>query len=294
MKTIIYYFSGTGNTEKVAKNYQKYFEDQNIECQLERIEHIDNIKEINVEEYDFIGFGYPIHAFNAPKIVLEFAKKLKKCKGKKNYFIIKTSGEPLKLNNISSIKLKKILKKKNLILTNEYHYCMPYNIIFRHSDYMAYKMWKYASSLIPIDCQEIIDKKPVKLSKFFMGSFLAWIFRIEFIAGKINSKHYKINDKCIKCMRCVRTCPTGNITIEDGKIKFGKNCIMCMRCSFFCPTNAINIGMFEKWKVNGPYHFTKPENEENTTHKNYCKNSYKKYFKKADNKLANYDIKIEL
>ena len=283
MKILICYFSGTGNTKRVVDKYVEAFKSHGHEVDTFRVENRNF--NYNLEDYDKIGLAYPIHAFNAPAIIFDFIKKLPKLKDEKPLFIIKTSGEPLRLNNISSIKPMSILKKKNLRLTNEYHYCMPYNIIFRHTDSMAYKMWETAQKLIPIDAQEILDRKEVKLKKFPFARPLAFVFRIEHWGGRFNGKRYKVRDNCVHCNACVNICPTHNITVENGEFHFGKNCIMCMRCAFLCKQNAIKIGLFEKWKVNGPYTFQKPEKEEEDKHKKYCKKSYQKYFNRAEEKI---------
>lgn len=279
MKTLLCYFSGTGNTQKVVEKFASCYGEGEID--IFKIEKID--EELNLDEYDSFGIAYPIHAFNAPSIVVDFVKKIKKQKDKKKLFIIKTSGEPLALNNISSYKIKSLLKKRNFVLTNEYHIIMPYNMIFRHTDEMAYRMWQTAEKLIPIYHKEIVEGKPAKLKYIFMGHFIAWLFRIEFWGGRFNGKKYKVNEKCIHCGKCARMCPVGNIKIdENGKFHFGNKCIMCMRCSMLCPTNAIKIGWFEKWKVWGAYHFEKPSQQEENKHKRYCKNSYNKYFARAE------------
>lgn len=283
MKAIICYFSGTGNTKKIVDYYKSTLINSGVEVSLVNMEEP---AELDFSDVNFVGFAYPIHAFNAPSIVLKFAKAIKKQNNKVNYFILKTSGEPLKLNNVSSCKLKSLLKKRNFYLTNEYHYIMPYNMIFRHTNAMAYKMWETAKQVIPIDCNQIINNVPAKLSYVPLGRFIAWVFRIEHWGGRFNGKRYKVNSDCIKCNACVLKCPTKNITIdENGNFHFGKNCLMCMRCSFFCSKNAIKIGLFNGWKVNGPYNFLKPENEETDNHKKFCKKSYEKYFKNCQNKI---------
>ncbi|MCD8041135.1 MAG: EFR1 family ferrodoxin [Clostridia bacterium] len=288
MKISACYFSGTGNTKMVAEEAAKVF------TQLGHTAELINIDsgEADVTGCDILGIFYPVHAFNAPVIVLDFVKKLAPSDTKKKVFIMKTSGEPLKLNNISSLKIKKILKKKNYILTNEYHYVMPYNIIFRHSDAMAYRMWNTAKQLIPIDCKEILSGKESRLGYVFLGSFIAWIMRIEYFAGKVNGKRYKVTQDCINCNKCVNNCPVNNITVKDGKITFGKDCIMCMRCSFSCPVNAIKIGLFEGWKVNGAYSFKYTEEDDTQSHKNFCKKSYAKYFAKAESKIKGVKTEI--
>lgn len=284
---LICYFSGTGNTKKVVDEYVKSFQELGFETTLHNID--SGAFDGDISKFDLFGIAYPVHAFNAPTNVLKFAKTIKKLpkKSKKSFFIVNTSGEPLKLNNISSLKLKSILKKRGFRLTNEYHYCMPYNIIFRHTDNMAYKMWETAQNIAPLDCAEIVAGKESKLGYVPFGRFLAWIFRIEHWGGRFNGKRYKVSDKCLKCGLCVKKCPTHNITIENGKFKFGKNCIMCMRCSFHCPANAIKIGLFDKWKVNGAYNFDHFDENEEQTHQKYCKKSYKKYFDKNQKRLEN-------
>ena len=283
MKILICYFSGTGNTKRVVDKFAEYIKEAEHEVVLHRVEHEFNL---NIEDFDLIGFGYPVHAFNAPEIILNFVKKLKKLENKKDVFIINTSGEPLRLNNISSIKLTSLLKKKNMIVKYEYHYVMPYNIIFRHTDRMAYRMWETAKKVIPLDVKELLEKKPAKLKKVFMGRFLAYIFRIEHWGGKFNGKHYKALPECINCNCCVNICPTKNITVKDGSLHFGKNCIMCMRCSFLCQKNAIKIGFFNKWKVNGVYNFNNPGDTSEDKHIKYCKKAYQKYFKLSEERIA--------
>lgn len=283
MKTLICYFSGTGNTKKVVEYFGEQFKANGCDT---TIISIDKESQIDFTQYDSIGIAYPIHAFNAPSNVVAFCKNLPKLKEKKQLYIIKTSGEPLKINNISSTKIRHILKRKGFILNNEYHYVMPYNMIFRHSNAMAYRMWDTAQKLINVDCKEILAKKKVKLSFFPFPNLISWIMRIEHWGGRLNGTKYSVNEKCIHCGMCYRNCPTQNIKVdEDGNFHFGKKCLMCMRCSFFCPTDAFKIGFFNSWKVNGRYNFNDPDNHEQKSHKNFCKNSYKKYFKRSEKKI---------
>ena len=150
MKVILYVFSGTGNTLKVASLFKKYM---NADVTVYRISEKSG-KAPSPEEFDLVGIGYPIHAFNAPEPVLKFAKSLPEVSYRRA-FIFKTSGEGLHLNDCSSQKCIKILTKKGYDVTLERHVVMPYNMIYRHSDAMAKQMWIYAKAYVNLICREL-------------------------------------------------------------------------------------------------------------------------------------------
>lgn len=287
MKVAIYYFSGTGNTELTVKKWASEAKKYNIECDLFRFEEIID-KKINIDAYDKIGVAYPIHAFNAPRIVLKSAKKFVKSKTVKPFFAIMVSGEYMNFNHSSHLKLKSILKKKCLFLESEYHYLMPYNMIFRHTEKRAYEMYKTMNSLVELDVKDyLVNGKQHTLKKHKFVRPIIWAFRIEQVYGPFYGKMLKVNkDKCIKCMKCVNSCPLQNIEFKNDKFKFKWHCTLCARCSFNCPTNAFSTGLLQLWKVNGKYKFTEPKEVEIDKHPKYCKKSYIRYYKEAEERLS--------
>lgn len=293
MKITICYFSGTGNTQKVADCFAEYMENAGHAVKVFSIDGVMSQKHLSdellqsVSDCDLLGVGYPVYSFNAPPIVLAFAKRLPSLKTQKRAFVFNSSGEPLKLNNISSLKLCGLLRRRKYNVTNEYHYCMPYNIMFRHSDEMALKMWQTAQGLIPLDAEEMLQGKKRLLEKVRCGSFIAWVMRCEQCGGQLNGRMYSVSKECIHCGKCVKDCPTNNIRItKKGKFRFGGRCLMCMRCAHLCPKNAMRIGMFNSWKVNGPYTFAEPKTEEEKQHYNkMLTKAYEHYFADAENRI---------
>lgn len=295
MKTIIYCFTGTGNSLRVSKLYQEELGDTTIHLIRE-----DNKEIPNPNDFERVIFSYPIHGFNAPEIVLKFAKKLPNV-DKLPTYIVKTSGEGLHLNDCSSQKLIRIIKKKGFDVCIERHIVMPYNMIYRHVDPMAKQMWVYAKALSHINCEEIKQGKRYKVRQPVYKKWYAPIVRIEQPFAHIHGKAFKVDyKKCIGCNACINNCPTGNITKVGDKYKFGTKCVLCVSCSFNCPKSAIKPGIFNwGWKVNGSYHVEKLIKDENIEfpyingkEKGIYK-IYRKYYRECDKRLkeAGVDIK---
>lgn len=288
MKIAIFYFSGSGHTELCVKKWKSEAEAINIPTDIFRIEKT-NLEEIDFSQYDKVGIAYPVHAFNAPKNVWKFAKRINKMDEKKPLFVIMCSGEYLSLNHSSANKTRRILKRRNFVFESEYHYVMPYNLIFRHTEKRALQMYEVMNKIVPIDVKEyLVDNNPHKLKHLHFVGWFIFLIRIEQPFAPVNGKLFRVKkDKCIKCMKCVNTCPKNNIEFKNGKIKFHNHCVMCTRCCFNCPTDAIRIGILNSWRVNKPYAFKPLEIEEKDRHPRYCKRAYIRYFDEAAKRIDN-------
>lgn len=278
MKVLLCIFSGTGNTLKVGKKLAEELEGYGCETDIYRI--CADSPMPSIESYDVLIVGYPVHAFNTPTIALDFLKKLPLASGK-NTYIIRTSGEPLRLNDASSITPRRILAKRNYKVLGEFSYVMPYNIIFRHSDGMVARMWRSAQLRIK---QNAADIAVLKENKQRVGPFkraVSFTLRIEHSAMPFIGKRFKAGDRCKGCGVCSSLCPKANIKIENGKPKFGKQCIGCMACAFGCPVDAIKISLLNGWRVNGKYSFDGVPAEDDEVC-SYCRRSYLRYFHESE------------
>ena len=260
MRILFLLFSGTNNTLKIARLLASDFALKGHVSEIVNI-NIDTPL-IDISNYDLVGLGYPIYAFNEPRFFWRYIKRLQLCKNVK-YFIFKSSGETLALNNASSRRIIRKLRNEKCDLLGDYHFVMPYNIHFRFDDAFVKEIMIYNRKLSKILVENVIKGKKSFLKTNILYNFLAWAIGIQRPGATINSYLYRTDmNKCIKCMKCVRDCPTHNIYYEDGKIKFRHSCQMCMRCSFFCPVDAISIGYINAWRVNGAYRFFEIEKNE--------------------------------
>lgn len=272
MKIDFYIFSGTGNTRRVCTLLAEHLKKLGNDVTLQQLNN-DALAETAA---DCVVIGYPVHAFNAPKPVLNFLKRLPDGQNKPIY-LIQTSGEPLKFNNAAFSHPGHIAKRKGYRVMGGFSYVMPYNIIFHHSDGMAARMWNVVKLRAPLDASIIADKAYHLNKANLFERIVSFTLRIEHPAMPILGRHFKVTKDCIGCGLCERQCPQKNITLQDGKPVFGTSCIGCMGCAFFCPKNAIRISLLDGWRVNGAYRFNEEPSGDGQICK-YCRKSYIKYF----------------
>lgn len=285
MKAAFYSFSATGNTKRICGLFAGELKKSGYETEYFAIRQ--GADYAPPSGFDLVFVAYPVHGFSAPRIMIDFAKGLPDGKGQ-GYYIIKTSGEPLRANDASSSGLRRKMSAKGYEFKGEFHYVMPYNMLFRHSDKMVALMWRAALNTVPRDAAlaaaggERFPEVPAH------ARAIRGMLSFEHGGMRILGKFFRVDrDKCISCGKCVKLCPLGNITMSsDGKIRFGNKCMGCTACSFHCPQDAIKIGAMNRFKVNGPYSFS--DDTDGITAEDvcdYCHDAYIRYFEAHGIKL---------
>lgn len=279
MRALFCVFSGTGNTLKVSERLAEELRIYGVEADIYNVRAGAGLPDIS--GYEMLLVGYPVHAFNAPASVLSFLKALPRAENTPAY-VIRTSGEPLKLNDASGITPHRLLNKRGYEVKGEFSFVMPYNIIFRHSNQMAARMWQAAELRIKKAAAEIaVGQGEIAKINLFQR-LIAFVLRIEHTAMPYIGRFFRTTDACVGCGICAGECPQNNIKMQDGKPKFGKTCVGCMACSFVCPKDAVKIAILNKWRVNGKYSFEgKPATDDEVC--DYCKKAYLQYFEESEN-----------
>jgi len=88
MKSVVIYYSQTGNTEKVAQAIQGGIQSVAGQCDIAKVKEAEVN---NLVEYDLIGIGAPVFGFREPGNVAIFLKRMGPLSGK-NCFIFDTHG----------------------------------------------------------------------------------------------------------------------------------------------------------------------------------------------------------
>ncbi|MHA1340051.1 MAG: EFR1 family ferrodoxin [Promethearchaeota archaeon] len=296
LKILILFFSGTGNTEYIARyiennlkvliekasnNEEKKY-NQIVEISRNMLEKFDPNDVLN---YDLICLGFPIFELNSPVIVQEFLEKLPNIAigdSQKNIGVFFFATMGFASGNAFRKNYKKI-KNKGYIFLGGKSFKMSGSdgliMMKKEAKYVQNALKKNYESLPKVDefcnhifntLRSILDGKTINQLKikphFSILDFLfGWIFHLVYlILIKYMKKKYYADEKCTYCQLCIKICPVNNISLheENGKkrIVFGDKCIFCLRCINQCPAAAIQIGKYTvgKFRWHGPKNDFKP------------------------------------
>jgi len=251
MKYLLIYYTGTYNTRFLTAKLRERLESEGNE--VTAIEINAEAKVCDTSGYDYVGLSYPIYGFNPPAPFLKYLHKLRFSAGQK-YFIYKNSGETFAMNNASSRRILRFMRRAKAEFAGEYHFVMPYNIHFEFPEEFIHQLVYEDKKLMDVMLHNLKNGIAPTLKTNIVYNVAAFFVSIQALGGPINSFMYTVDDaKCNKCGLCVKMCPEKNIAIKKGKVCFSHNCDMCMRCSFYCPKKAIQIGFLKGWRIHDYY-----------------------------------------
>ncbi len=239
MRTTIYYFTGTGNSLKIAK----ILSDKLKECELVPIAKVwedDNL----ASSSEKVGFIFPLYYAGLPKIVYDFLSKIELAKSNYFFSVITYAGD---INTTPLQQIETILNTKSKTLSAGFHILMPNNYILGydvHSEARQKEYFEEANKNIETIRKtvekneknlgkEIFEKRRIKSEKFNKD------FR-ENVYG--SDKSFYAEDTCTSCGICVNICPVNNIVLVEDIPQWQHKCQQCLACINFCPEKCIQFG----------------------------------------------------
>ena len=238
-KICIFCFSGTGMTRYVVEKLKFGLEEQQAQADIFDLANT-RIADVALESYDALGIAYPIHSFNAPKIVIDFARSLPQVNSLPA-FIISTAGEYAAINFAAAKYVTRILHKKGFDVFYDRQFIMPCNFIIKFDADKVQQLLSEISSQVPTAVQEIINGAPFKQQSNFLARMMTFVGRGEWFGAKIMAKFYYTNKDCTHCSICADNCPNRNISVGKDYVRFHWHCGLCMRCLYICPRKALKV-----------------------------------------------------
>jgi len=250
----IYYYSGAGNTEFIAKALRKRMQEQGVDVRFMRI--TDRAAADFDSEVDTYLIGFPVYALQAPPSVRSLIEHLPRSDKPIAFFCTKAMASA-----DAVLELSRVAEEKGLTTVAVQEFYMPGTdmlgvaaqkgswlekvLLFFHSRHIGRKLDRFLIRIQRHKKVKLRHKWYVHLAPFIPQR---WKDAFYDQYTRYVPDFYSEPDTCIECMKCVNDCPRENIRF-DGQILFGLDCDMCLRCLHHCPTEAIQIGEMTRGTV---------------------------------------------
>ncbi len=237
MSTVIYYYTGTGNSLWTAR----VLADQIGGADLIPMATFSGA--MPADKYDSIGLVFPVHMWGIPGFVINFLAKLEK--NPNNYYFAAAVNAGQVSNTL--IQLKNILKKNGITLATGIDIVLPSNYIpwggpgpanlIQKRIKAAENKLKLRADTIKMKKQSQVDKGPLWQRMLFTG-----LYKLTFNMIHKMDKDFSSDEKCDSCGICVKVCPVKNIDLIENRPVWKNNCEQCLSCIQWCPKEAIQYG----------------------------------------------------
>jgi Fe-S-cluster-containing hydrogenase component 2 len=237
MNTILFYYTGTGNSLWVAQSIAKELGDTTV------LSITDFKEDPGIINGKRAGIVFPVHMWGVPHAVLRFIALLKGCEP--DYFFAVAVNAGQVANTL--IQLKKECLKQGIFLGTGFSIIMPSN----------YTPWGGPGPLEKQNalfnkakekagwCARVANEMQVRhieKGPLWQRIFYTWIYVLSFAHIRKMDRSFHVDDKCNSCAICQKVCPAGNITMDKGKPVWNRRCEQCFACLQWCPAKAIQYG----------------------------------------------------
>jgi len=241
---MIFYFSGTGNSEWAARELARLTGDTAVSIP----DAAKAGKSIEIPEGRPVGIVFPVYAWLPPQIVSDFVSGIPD-NGAYRWALCTCGDE-------AGEAMKHLARKYNM--SAAWSIKMPNNYLPMYdvdTEEMAGAKIRNAKQKLSLIAVEIAEQKEVW--EVNPGKFPA--FKSSLIGPAFNrfgrsDKPFYAEASCTGCGLCQSVCPSQNIELKDGKPVWLGNCLHCMACIHRCPERAIQYGKSTKRK--GRYYFS--------------------------------------
>lgn len=238
MKTTIFWFSGTGNSLKVARDIAEKLGDTQLV----------QIRKPFQKNYDLtadrIGIVFPVYMWGLPLAVREFAEQLGAGPDKYIFAVATYGGFPAGTLPM----LAKTLARKGMKLAAGFGVLMPGNYTPFYgaiAEEKQRKMFDDSAAKVAAIAETVRGGKAAGCdgNNFIVNAlFSSFIYSGGSKQIRKADRKYILQDNCTKCGICAKVCPAANIDLVDGKPRWLNHCEQCMACLQWCPVEAIQYG----------------------------------------------------
>ena len=241
MKTVLYYFTGTGNSLAVAEGLSRQLGD----CDLVPIASTAGTPTPISPAADRIGIVCPVYFFGLPSLVKDFSSRIDTARARYVFGVVTMGGSG---GSATLHQLDRILNQGpgGRGLDAGFTVKMPGNYILMYGPPKGSQLemiLEEADRRVEEIAGMVNNGVRRKPSWSPFASFVHRVMYPRFIAGVHDKDRiFTVDDRCTSCGTCREACPVGNIRLEAGRPVWLHRCEQCMACIQLCPTLAIQAG----------------------------------------------------
>lgn len=243
MKTVIHYFSGTGNTARAVQAVAERLAAAGHEVSRQVIAgHATPLPEIP----DLTLIAFPIWSWAAPHFVLEHVRRLPKAKGARAAVLATCGG--FGAQGVGEV--ERILLRRGFRVDCSGEAVYPDNwTLAVHpptDDALAQALAK-GDGLVQQFADNLLSDHPTRFRCAFGHKLWSWPIAMIFrsFGRRFMGKFFVADDRCTSCGSCASSCPVRAIRMEGApeRPRWNASCAACYRCINLCPVQAIQISV---------------------------------------------------
>lgn len=235
-------FSGTGNSLFAARRLAE------VSLHGERITLFPATPQFPPGER--IVWVFPVYSWGIPPVVLKWIDSMD-LSPSAEHFALLTCGDDC---GYAARQLSRVLNRKGCRLTGAHSVFMPNTYVLMKgfdTDSPELADRKLAEAPQAIDSAGHAIEESRKGDFTHRGRF-PWfksaVIYPWFVRFAMSPKPFHALPDCVGCGICSRSCPLGNIAMDNRRPKWGDNCALCLRCYHFCPHHSVAYGKATRGK----------------------------------------------
>lgn len=261
MKAILLYWSVTGTTKRVAEAVADGIRSEGVGCDLHDLR---TGAPADVAGYDLVGIGTPVHYYRVPEPVRAAIRVLGGLRGRPVFaFTLNATYRGAGLNRLRAGVARTGAREIGV-------HAFPGEGRFIGYSRLGYQFSpghptdedlavagefgaKVVRSHVAVLAGEALRDAAPRDPRTHVVYALERLFTGPRMARGFYSRFFRADpDLCIRCGKCVRVCPTANISMERGELPvWGRSCVICGTCAEVCPEEAVRCPY--DWWVFAPF-----------------------------------------
>ncbi|MFA5042404.1 MAG: EFR1 family ferrodoxin [Kiritimatiellia bacterium] len=243
MSTILYYFSGTGNSLVIARDLAAALGNTTLIAISKALrDPIAGTADVSAPA-DAVGIVFPVYAWGPPRIVVDFINARKWNDIPYLFAVCTCGGFP----GGALFLLKQALRAQGGNLSAGFSIVMPGNYTAMYGAIAEAKQQKlFARARARVAGIAGLIKarrnRPVEKSFFLVNWLTGFLYKFGMPKFKTADAKFWVMDTCTHCGLCAKVCPRLNIDLKNGRPQWHGDCEQCMACLQWCPVEAIQSG----------------------------------------------------